>query len=162
LDTPHLDEVVADDLAGCPEILQVFIGVNPEAALAPQKIAQDTLSASQVQGGPAFIDGKTLIQKLDFLFFLDGFPDEAELPGEVVHGPIILGLRPENKKVGRRARVTRRFSKTTKVRILARHGFLSERITMHHYEARHMMYLHRPSLDKLLADVRASIESGKK
>jgi len=44
----------------------------------------------------------------------------------------------------------------------ARHGFLPERIIMHYYEAGHMMYLHRPSLEKLLADVRAFIEGGKK
>jgi carboxypeptidase C (cathepsin A) len=44
----------------------------------------------------------------------------------------------------------------------ARHGFLPGRITMRYYEAGHMMYLHRPSLDQLLADVRAFIEGGKK
>jgi carboxypeptidase C (cathepsin A) len=37
----------------------------------------------------------------------------------------------------------------------ARHGILGERVTMTYYEAGHMMYLHRPSLDKLMADVRA-------
>jgi carboxypeptidase C (cathepsin A) len=36
----------------------------------------------------------------------------------------------------------------------ARHGMLSERVTMTYYEGGHMMYLHRPSLDKLLADLR--------
>lgn len=39
----------------------------------------------------------------------------------------------------------------------ARHGILSERVTMTYYEAGHMMYLHRPSLDKLMADVRAFV-----
>ena len=37
----------------------------------------------------------------------------------------------------------------------ARHGILSERVTLSYFEAGHMMYLHRPSLDKLMADVRA-------
>jgi len=43
----------------------------------------------------------------------------------------------------------------------SRHGFLPERITMTYYEAGHMMYLHRPSLDELLAQVRTFIQ-GKK
>ncbi len=37
---------------------------------------------------------------------------------------------------------------------LARHDILKDRLTMTYYEAGHMMYLHRPSLDKLMADVR--------
>jgi carboxypeptidase C (cathepsin A) len=37
----------------------------------------------------------------------------------------------------------------------ARHGILKDRLTMTYYEAGHMMYLHRPSLDQLMADVRA-------
>ena len=40
----------------------------------------------------------------------------------------------------------------------ARHGYLPERITYFYYEAGHMMYLHRPSLDKLMADVRSFIK----
>jgi carboxypeptidase C (cathepsin A) len=40
----------------------------------------------------------------------------------------------------------------------ARHGFLPERISYYYYEAGHMMYLHRPSLDKLMADVRSFIK----
>jgi len=40
----------------------------------------------------------------------------------------------------------------------ARHGYLPERITFFYYEAGHMMYLHRPSLDKLMADVRGFIK----
>lgn len=40
----------------------------------------------------------------------------------------------------------------------ARHGYLSERITYFYYEAGHMMYLHRPSLDNLMADVRGFIQ----
>jgi carboxypeptidase C (cathepsin A) len=42
----------------------------------------------------------------------------------------------------------------------AGHGILPERVTLHYYEAGHMMYLHRPSLDQLMADVRAFIRSG--
>jgi carboxypeptidase C (cathepsin A) len=38
---------------------------------------------------------------------------------------------------------------------LARHDILKDRLTMTYYEAGHMMYLHRPSLDKLMADVRS-------
>jgi carboxypeptidase C (cathepsin A) len=34
-------------------------------------------------------------------------------------------------------------------------GFQRERLTFTYYEAGHMMYLHRPSLDRLMADVRA-------
>ena len=45
-----------------------------------------------------------------------------------------------------------------RVKTLGRPGL----ITMHYFEAGHMMYLHQPSFDKLLADVRAFIESGKK
>jgi carboxypeptidase C (cathepsin A) len=37
----------------------------------------------------------------------------------------------------------------------ANHGILPDRVRFAHYEAGHMMYLHRPSLDKLLTDVRA-------
>jgi carboxypeptidase C (cathepsin A) len=40
----------------------------------------------------------------------------------------------------------------------ARHGYLPERITYFYYEAGHMMYLHRPSLDNLMADVRGFIQ----
>ena len=40
----------------------------------------------------------------------------------------------------------------------ARHGFLADRITFHYYEAGHMMYLHRPSLDRLMADVRSFMQ----
>jgi carboxypeptidase C (cathepsin A) len=36
----------------------------------------------------------------------------------------------------------------------ANHGILAERETTAYFEAGHMMYLHRPSLDKLLAEVR--------
>jgi len=36
----------------------------------------------------------------------------------------------------------------------ARHGMLKDRIEMTYYEAGHMMYVHEPSLDKLVADVR--------
>jgi carboxypeptidase C (cathepsin A) len=43
----------------------------------------------------------------------------------------------------------------------ARHGYIPERITYFYYEAGHMMYLHRPSLDKLMADVRSFIKGGK-
>ncbi len=42
----------------------------------------------------------------------------------------------------------------------ARHGFLPERLTFHYYEAGHMMYLHRPSLDKLMADIRSFMHGG--
>jgi carboxypeptidase C (cathepsin A) len=38
-----------------------------------------------------------------------------------------------------------------------RHGILRDRVTMTYYEAGHMMYLHRPSLDQLLRDIRAFI-----
>jgi len=37
----------------------------------------------------------------------------------------------------------------------ANHGILPDRVTMTYYEAGHMMYLHRPSLDKLMSDLRA-------
>ena len=40
----------------------------------------------------------------------------------------------------------------------ARHGYLPERITYFYYEAGHMMYLHRPSLDKLMDDIRGFIQ----
>jgi carboxypeptidase C (cathepsin A) len=36
----------------------------------------------------------------------------------------------------------------------ARHGFVADRIRFTYYEAGHMMYLHRPSLDALMADIR--------
>jgi len=39
----------------------------------------------------------------------------------------------------------------------ARHGILPQRVTMTYYEAGHMMYLHRPSLDRLMTDIRAFI-----
>jgi carboxypeptidase C (cathepsin A) len=42
----------------------------------------------------------------------------------------------------------------------ARHGILPERVTMTYYEAGHMMYVHRPSLDKLMADIRHFILAG--
>lgn len=42
----------------------------------------------------------------------------------------------------------------------ARHAILPERITMTYYEAGHMMYLHRPSLERLMADARAFIRAG--
>jgi carboxypeptidase C (cathepsin A) len=42
----------------------------------------------------------------------------------------------------------------------ARHGILPERITMTYYEAGHMMYLHRPSLERLMADARKFIRAG--
>jgi carboxypeptidase C (cathepsin A) len=42
----------------------------------------------------------------------------------------------------------------------ARHAILPERITMTYYEAGHMMYLHRPSLDRLMIDARAFIRAG--
>jgi carboxypeptidase C (cathepsin A) len=41
-----------------------------------------------------------------------------------------------------------------------RHAILPERITMTYYEAGHMMYLHRPSLDRLMADARRFIGAG--
>ncbi|MCP4901167.1 MAG: hypothetical protein GY906_29710 [bacterium] len=44
----------------------------------------------------------------------------------------------------------------------ARHGILPERVTMHYYEAGHMMYVHRPSLDKLMADIRDFVSAGAK
>jgi carboxypeptidase C (cathepsin A) len=44
----------------------------------------------------------------------------------------------------------------------ARHGFIRERISYYYYEAGHMMYLHRPSLDKLMADVRSFIKGPEK
>ena len=37
----------------------------------------------------------------------------------------------------------------------ARHGYLPDRISYFYYEAGHMMYLHRPSLDKLMDDIRS-------
>lgn len=42
----------------------------------------------------------------------------------------------------------------------ARHAILPERITMTYYEAGHMMYLHRPSLERLMADARSFIRAG--
>jgi carboxypeptidase C (cathepsin A) len=42
----------------------------------------------------------------------------------------------------------------------ARHGFLPDRVTFRYYEAGHMMYLHRPSLEQLMADVRAFMLEG--
>lgn len=39
----------------------------------------------------------------------------------------------------------------------ARHGILMDRVEMTYYEAGHMMYLHRPSFEKLVADMRAFI-----
>jgi carboxypeptidase C (cathepsin A) len=41
----------------------------------------------------------------------------------------------------------------------ARHGMLADRIVLHHYEAGHMMYLHRPSLDALQADIRSFLQA---
>jgi len=41
-----------------------------------------------------------------------------------------------------------------------RHGMLADRIVFHHYEAGHMMYLHRPSLDALQADMRSFLQVG--
>ncbi|MCG6922767.1 MAG: hypothetical protein LJF15_17020 [Acidobacteria bacterium] len=38
---------------------------------------------------------------------------------------------------------------------LGRHGILADQVTFHHYEAGHMMYLNRPSLDALQADIRS-------
>ena len=43
---------------------------------------------------------------------------------------------------------------------LKRTGIPDERITFEYYEAGHMMYIHHPSLHKLLADVRAFIVAG--
>lgn len=37
----------------------------------------------------------------------------------------------------------------------ANHGILPERVSFSYFEAGHMMYLHRPSLDKLLQEIRA-------
>jgi carboxypeptidase C (cathepsin A) len=37
----------------------------------------------------------------------------------------------------------------------ARHGIRADRISFHHYQAGHMMYLNRPSLDALQADIRS-------
>jgi carboxypeptidase C (cathepsin A) len=44
----------------------------------------------------------------------------------------------------------------------ARHGFLPDRLAFYYYEAGHMMYLHRPSLDRLMADVRSFMQGGSK
>jgi len=44
----------------------------------------------------------------------------------------------------------------------ARHGFLPDRLAFYYYEAGHMMYLHRPSLDRLMADVRGFIQGAPK
>jgi carboxypeptidase C (cathepsin A) len=44
----------------------------------------------------------------------------------------------------------------------ARHGFLPDRLAFYYYEAGHMMYLHRPSLDRLMADVRSLMQGGSK
>ena len=41
-----------------------------------------------------------------------------------------------------------------------RNGVVPERITYAYFEAGHMMYIHRPSLEKLMADVRAFIQAG--
>ena len=53
----ELDEVEFEDLFGRQEIGHVFIGVDPESAPPPGKIAQDALRAAQVQGSPAGGDG---------------------------------------------------------------------------------------------------------
>ena len=45
---------------------------------------------------------------------------------------------------------------------LTRNGVVPERITYEYYEAGHMMYLHHPSLEKLMADIRAFIVAGGK
>jgi len=42
----------------------------------------------------------------------------------------------------------------------ANHGILADRVSLSYFEAGHMMYLHRPSLDKLLSDVRAFMAKG--
>jgi carboxypeptidase C (cathepsin A) len=42
----------------------------------------------------------------------------------------------------------------------ARHGMQKDRVSFDYFEAGHMMYLHRPSLDKLLSDVRAFVKHG--
>ena len=42
---------------------------------------------------------------------------------------------------------------------LTRNGVVPERITFKYYQAGHMMYVHEPSLDALLADVRQFIEA---
>ena len=34
------------------------------------------------------------------------------------------------------------------------HGIDIDRVSMHYYEAGHMMYIHEPSLDKLVKDIR--------
>ena len=44
---------------------------------------------------------------------------------------------------------------------LTRNGVVPERITYEYYEAGHMMYLHHPSLEKLMADIRAFIVAGR-
>jgi len=44
----------------------------------------------------------------------------------------------------------------------ARNGFLPDRVTINHYEAGHMMYLHQPSIEKLAANIRAFIAAGAK
>lgn len=45
---------------------------------------------------------------------------------------------------------------------LMRNGVVPERITYKYYEAGHMMYIHQPSLERLMADIRAFIRAGEK
>ncbi len=45
---------------------------------------------------------------------------------------------------------------------LTRNGVVPERITYKYYEAGHMMYIHQPSLEQLMADLRAFIVAGGK
>jgi carboxypeptidase C (cathepsin A) len=42
----------------------------------------------------------------------------------------------------------------------ARNGVVAERVTYAYYESGHMMYVHEPSLEKLMDDVRAFIVAG--
>lgn len=44
----------------------------------------------------------------------------------------------------------------------ARHGIHADRVTFHHYQAGHMMYLHRPSLDALQSDIRSFLRGAER
>ena len=41
-----------------------------------------------------------------------------------------------------------------------RNGVVPERVQFHYYEAGHMMYVHEPSRERLLGDVREFIRAG--
>ena len=81
----ELDEVAFEYIFGCQKIGHVFIGMDPESAPPPGKIAQDALRAAQVQRYAVRGDGNGFPQKPQLVFFLEGFFDQPKLPGFLAH-----------------------------------------------------------------------------